>query len=115
MAHHEPNPLDHAEVTSASLGFHVAAFVIALVAMAVACFVTVGVDLPRHSTLTWISALAAVAGLSQLYLMFKLDFSQARRWHTISLALIIPLFFMSIGLTIWMFDHLATRTMLMGG
>lgn len=115
MAHQEHNPLDHADVASASLGFHITAFVIGMVAMAAACFVTVGVELPRHNTLMWISALAAIAGLSQLYLMFKLDLSEARRWHTISLLLTIPLFFMSIGLTIWMFDHLATRTMLMGG
>ena len=115
MAHPEHNPIEHPEIQAASAGFYIAAFVIALVAMLAGCFITVGIDLPQSTTLTWISVLAVIAGLSQLYLMFKLDLSDARRWHTISLVLTIPLFFMSIGLTIWMFGHLAARTMLMGG
>lgn len=115
MAHHEHNPIEHAEIQATSAGFHIAAFVIATIAMLVGCFLTVGINLSQSSTLTWISVLAVIAGLSQLYLMFRLDLSEARRWHTVSLVLTIPLFFMSIGLTIWMFEHLAARTMLMGG
>lgn len=115
MAHEEHhNPLDHPEVRSASAGWYVTAFVLALTAMVIGCIVTQGFDISPTANLAWISVLAAIAGLSQLYLLFKLDLSRTMIWHTVSLALTAPLFFMAIGLTIWMFHYLTLRTMLGG-
>lgn len=111
MAHDSHNPLIHPEVRGASTGLYIAAFVLATVAMGIGCIVTVGFDLPRGSTLEWISILAAIATLGQLYLLFKLDLSKTMRWHTISLVLTIPLFVMAIGLTVFMFHYLELRVM----
>lgn len=115
MSEEHHNPLSHPEVRSASTAFYVAAFVLGMAAMAIACLVTVGFDLPEGSTLTWITVLAIIAGLGQLYLLFKLDLSPAMIWHTVSLVLTVPLFFMAVGLTIWMFHYLDMRTMVGGG
>ncbi|HET7314032.1 hypothetical protein [Salinisphaera sp.] len=112
MAHDEHNPLTHPEVRNASTGLYVAAFVLGMAAMGIACLVTVGFDLSQVTILTWLAVLAAVASLGQLYLLFKLDLSRAMLWHTVSLVLTIPLFFMAIGLTIFMFHYLEARVML---
>ena len=114
MAHDEHNPLTHPEVRSASSAMYIAAFVLGIVAMGIACLVTVGFDLSQSDTLTWITVLAVIAGLGQLFLLFKLDLSKAMIWHTVSLELTVPLFFMAVGLTIWMFHYLALRTMVGG-
>lgn len=114
MAHDHHNPLTHPEVRNASTPMYVAAFVLAMAAMGIACLLTVGTGLSQAQTLTWISVLAIVAGLGQLVLLFKLDLSRAMLWHTVSLVLTIPLFFMAIGLTIWMFRYLSMRTMIGG-
>ncbi|MGN8159093.1 hypothetical protein ACS8Y6_02335 [Salinisphaera sp. RV14] len=114
MAHDHHNPLTHPEVRGASSATYIAAFVLGTVAMGIACLVTVGFDMSQTDTVTWITVLAVIAGLGQLFLLFKLDLSPTMIWHTLSLALTVPLFFMAIGLTIWMFHYLTLRTMLGG-
>jgi cytochrome o ubiquinol oxidase operon protein cyoD len=44
--------------------------------------------------------------------MFRLDLSDAQRWKSATLLLVLPLFVLSIGLTGWMFHTLYPRTML---
>lgn len=112
MAHEPHNPLTHPEVRNASTGLYVAAFVLGMVALGVGCLVTVGLDLSQISTLTWLAVIAAVASVGQLYLLFKLDLSRAMWWHTVSLVLTIPLFFMAVGLTMFMFHYLDARVMI---
>ena len=115
MAAHQHNPLGHPEVQSASLIKYTAAFVLGMALMVVACIVTVAGGMNQLDTLIWIGVLALVAVCGQLYLLFKLDLSQAMIWHTVSAVATIPLFFIAIALTIWMFHHLEMRTMMGAG
>lgn len=111
MSRDHHNPLVHPEVRHASAGLYIAAFILGMGAMGVGCLMTVGFDLSQVSTLTWLAVLATAASLGQLYLLFKLDLSPAMWWHTVSLVLTIPLFFMAIGLTMFMFHYLDLRVM----
>ena len=115
MSAQDHNPLAHPEVQSASLIKYAAAFVLGLVLMVAACIITVGGGMSQLNTLIWIGVLALIAVCGQLYLLFKLDLSKAMIWHTVSAVATIPLFFIAIVLTIWMFHHLEMRTMMGAG
>lgn len=113
MAHDEHhNPLDHPEVQNASAGSYIAAFVLALSAMIIGCILTAGVDISRITDMAWIAVLATIAGFGQLWLFFKLDLSRHMFWHTMAFVMTVPLFFIAVGLTFWMFHYLTLRTML---
>lgn len=114
MSHEAHNPLDHPEVRTASVSRYLGAFIIGLGLMLVALWLVAGHAMQAASLITALSLLALVAVLAQLYLLFRLDLSESRLWHTISLAMTVPLFIMAVGLTIWMFHSLTTRTMLPG-
>lgn len=114
MAHDAHNPLEHPEVQGASTGRFLGAFVLGLGLMLAALWMVVNNALPTTSMVATFSVMALVAGLGQFYLLFNLDFSEHRIWHTISLVMTIPLFILAIALTVWMFQALAVRTMLPG-
>ena len=115
MAEHEHSPLDHPEIQSSSTVNYLIAFVIAMVFMVVSCVLTVGIDMSSLSTIIWIGVIALIATIAQLYLLFKLDLSKTMIWHTVSAIATIPLFFISITLTMWMFHYLQARVMIDGG
>lgn len=115
MAHHQSKPIDHPEIQAAGTGQYIAAFVLALVLMLAACIITLGGGLSQATTLVWIGVLALIAVVGQLYLLFKLDLSKTMIWHTVSAVLTIPLVFISIVLTMWMFQYLDMRVMVGGG
>ncbi|RJS91283.1 hypothetical protein [Salinisphaera sp. Q1T1-3] len=115
MAHHDQHPLDHPEVQASSTPKYVFAFILAMGVMIASCLITVVGDMSQLATLTWIGVLALIAVIGQLYFLFKLDTSKAMIWHTVSAAATIPLFFIAIVLTIWMFHHLEMRVMLGAG
>lgn len=115
MAHHPSNPIEHPEIQAAGTVQYVAAFVLALALMLVACAITLGGGLPQSTTLIWIGVLALIAVVGQLYLLFKLDLSKTMIWHTVSAVLTIPLVFISIVLTMWMFQYLNMRVMIGSG
>ena len=58
-----------------------------------------------------ISGLAIIALLCQTFLSFGLDITRHNIWKSVSLVLTIPLFILTIGLTVWMFQQLAINTM----
>lgn len=115
MAHHEHDPLDHPEVQAAGTGAYVGAFILGMATLILGCLITVGTDMSQIADLIWIGVLALIAVCGQLYLLFKLDLSKTMIWHTVSAVATIPLFFIAIVLTIWMFHHLEMRVMLGGG
>lgn len=115
MAHHEPNSLDHPEIQAAGTVQYISAFVLGLALMVVSCIITLGAGMAQSTTLTTIGILALVAVVGQLYLLFKLDLSKTMIWHTVSAVLTIPLIFISIVLTMWMFQYLEMRVMVGGG
>lgn len=112
MPAHSTDPLLHPEVRQANALAYCAGFVASTVFMAIALVITLGRVLPYLGLLAAISALAVLALLAQVVLLFRLDLSETQLWKTVSLALVIPLFVLSIGLTGWMFHTLYPRTML---
>jgi cytochrome o ubiquinol oxidase subunit IV len=114
MSHGHSNPIEHPEVQLASMGGYLIAFVVGLGAMLAALWMVVGHALSPVSLAMAISLIALVTAIIQLYFLFKLDLSSTQIWHTVSIVMTAPLFVMAVGLTIWMFHTLMTRTMLPG-
>ncbi|NNC23987.1 hypothetical protein HKX42_09080 [Salinisphaera sp. USBA-960] len=114
MSEQHHNPLDHAEVQVASAPRYLAAFVIGFGLMALAALILVFADLSLVGALLELSIIGFVAIVIQLYLLFKLDIHESRIWHTISFVMTVPLLFIAITLTQWMFHTLAIRTALGG-
>jgi len=105
-AHHDESPLQHAEVQQASgLGYSLG-FILSTAFMLAALLLTQARALAPLPLLLSISAIALLALLSQSLLFFRMDFSAAHVWKTVSLILTVPLFILSIGLTVWMFHYL---------
>jgi len=111
--HHEESPLLHAEVQQASGWGYAAGFVLSSLFMLGALLLTQSRTLPALPMLVAISAIALLALLAQSLLFFRMDFSTVHVWKTVSLILTVPLFILSIGLTVWMFHYL-NGLMIMG-
>lgn len=107
------NPLDHPEVRQASAWRYIAGFVSTIVLMQAALYVTLRQHLPFTEYALTVAGLALASLLSQAALFFGLDISRAQIWKSVSLVLTVPLFILSVGLTVWMFQNLMTRTMIM--
>lgn len=114
MSHEHHNPLEHPDVQVASAPRYIAAFVVALGLMVAAALITEFADLSLMGVLIELSIIGFVAIVIQLYLLFKLDIAKSRIWHTVSFVLTVPLLFIAISLTQWMFHNLAVRTALGG-
>ena len=110
MAHGDEDALNHPELRIGSrLGdFFGYAFTLVFMSLAFALVYTHALTgMMLESVLTLIAFV--VIGV-QLFLFTNLDISPAQRWKTIATILAIPLFFMVIGLTAWMFYTLSLRT-----
>jgi cytochrome o ubiquinol oxidase operon protein cyoD len=104
--HHEDAAVQHAEVQQASgLGYSVG-FILSTAFMLAALLMTQAQVMPPLPLLISISAIALLALLAQSVLFFRMDFSAVHIWKTVSLILTVPLFILSIGLTVWMFHYL---------
>ena len=107
------NPLDHPEVRMASAWRYISGFIASIVLMQAALVVTLHQHLPYEEYAFTIGSLALVSLMSQAALFFGLDISRAQIWKSVTLFLTVPLFILTVGLTVWMFQSLADRTMLM--
>ena len=107
------DPLKHPEVQMGSAWRYIAGFISSMVLMQAALLVTMRQHLPYAEYAFTIGGLALVSLLSQAGLFFGLDISRAQIWKSVSLILTVPLFILSVGLTVWMFQSLAERTMIM--
>lgn len=105
------SPLQHAEVQSASWSSYLPGYLIGLALMGGAYWAASSHGLGSVTALTLISVCAGVAIVAQLVLLLHLDLSKDQIWNTIALVLTVPLFILAIGLTVWMFQGLYTRTM----
>jgi cytochrome o ubiquinol oxidase subunit IV len=107
------NPLDHPEVRMASAWRYIAGFISTIVLMEAAFMVTMRQQLPYVEYASTVAGLGLAALLSQAALFFGLDISRAQIWKSVSLVLTVPLFILAVGLSVWMFQSLMTRTMIM--
>jgi cytochrome o ubiquinol oxidase operon protein cyoD len=115
MSEPETNPLLHGEVQQASLIGYSAGFLLTLLLLGVALLLTELRPMPAIYLLGSISGLAIIALFFQTFLSFGLDISRHNIWKSVSLVLTVPLFILTIGLTVWMFQQLAINTMIPGG
>jgi cytochrome o ubiquinol oxidase operon protein cyoD len=112
MSTHQIDPLQHPEVQQASLRGYISGYGVTLAGLGICLLVTQAHVLAPIPLLSAISALALVLLIAQAFLFFGLDFSQHNIWKTFSVILTVPLFVLSIGLTVWMFHELNGLTML---
>lgn len=106
MPHRHRNPLEHPEVQLARTRNYLTGFLIATLLMAISLLIVTHHLLPADGREPMILVIALGAVVAQLRLLFRLDWSATQRWHTVALALILPLFVMLIGLSLWMFHSL---------
>ena len=108
------NPLEHPEVQQGTTGRYIAAFLASAALMGGAYYASTQ-KLPFVEFVTMAAGLSLAALVSQLVLFFGLNVSQAQIWKGIALFLAIPLFIITIGMTVWAFSSLYARTMPMDG
>jgi len=104
--HPEPDPLAHAEVQQASVIGYVAGYALTVVLLGVALLLTQIHGIQPVPLLVTISGLAIFLLVAQSMFFFGLDLSRYNIWKSVSLVLTVPLFILSIGLTVWMFHAL---------
>jgi cytochrome o ubiquinol oxidase operon protein cyoD len=114
MSEPQADPLLHGEVQQASVLGYTAGFLATLALLGAALLLTEFHMMPPLYLLGSISGLALIALLCQTFLSFGLDITRHNIWKSVSLVLTIPLFILSIGLTVWMFQQLAMNTMIPG-
>jgi cytochrome o ubiquinol oxidase operon protein cyoD len=114
MATHQPDPVLHPEVQQASVTGYTVGFVMSLLLLLAALLLTEQHALPPLKLLAAISALAMVALFAQCFLFFGLNIALHNIWKSVSLVLTVPLFILTIGLTVWMFHQLDDLTMIPG-
>jgi cytochrome o ubiquinol oxidase operon protein cyoD len=110
--HPNPDPLRHAEVQQAgSLGY-ISGTVLTIALLGIALLLTEQKGLQPQALLITISGLSIFLLIAQSMLFFGLDVTRYNIWKSVSLALTVPLFILSIGLTVWMFHSLNHLMML---
>jgi cytochrome o ubiquinol oxidase operon protein cyoD len=110
--HPEPDPLAHPEVQQASSAGYVMGYALTVALLGIGLFATHEESLPPMPLLVALSILAVFLLLAQAMTFFGLNFSRYHVWKTVSLVLTVPLFILSIGLTVWMFHALDNVTMM---
>ncbi|HTQ70555.1 MAG TPA: hypothetical protein VMH92_03575 [Acidocella sp.] len=113
MAGSHSDPLAHPEVRQGGALRYIAGFISTVALMGAAMVVTLRHDLAYSSFVELVGGLAFLALLSQAVLYYGLDISRSQIWKSVSLILTVPLFIITVGLTVWMFQSLDQRTMLM--
>ncbi|MHB8348492.1 MAG: cytochrome o ubiquinol oxidase subunit IV [Acidiferrobacterales bacterium] len=106
MSSDHRNPLEHPEVQQARAGNYLFGFLLATALMGASLLVATRHALPAAGNEATVAVIALVTVVAQLRLLFHLDWSVTRRWHTLALVLTVPLFVMLIGLSLWMFHSL---------
>jgi cytochrome o ubiquinol oxidase operon protein cyoD len=111
MSAHHSNPLENPEVLQGSVLRFTIGFLASVLFMAAAFYAT-QLKLPFLELAEIIVGLTFLTLLAQAALFFGLDASRAQIWKSVSLILTVPLFIISVGLTVWAFSSLYSRTML---
>ncbi len=114
MSAHDSNPLLHPEVQQAGIIGYATGFLATLALLGAALLMTELHVMPPTPLLGSISGLAITALLCQTFLSFGLDIPRHNIWKSVSLVLTVPLFILTIGLTVWMFQQLDALTMIPG-
>jgi cytochrome o ubiquinol oxidase operon protein cyoD len=109
MAGHS-DPLNHPELRQGTVLRYVIATVASGLCMTLA-YLYAQQKLSQAALLEGLAIALLVSLLTQAALFFGLDLSRAQIWKGISLVLTLPLFLVTIGITVWVFSSLYGRTM----
>ncbi|HEY1858235.1 hypothetical protein [Acidocella sp.] len=112
MSTQHSNPLHHPEVQQASALGYVSGYIVSVLMLLGALLLVSGHALSPMLLLVAVSGLALLALIAQAFFFYGLDISQHQIWKSISLVLTVPLFVLSIGLTVWMFHEMSGRMMM---
>jgi cytochrome o ubiquinol oxidase operon protein cyoD len=110
--HEDADPLMHPEVQQSSVFGYLSGYAVTVLLLLLSMYITIAHMLPPIPLLGVLSGLALVILIAQAFLFFGLDFSQHHIWKSLSIILTVPLFILSIGLTVWMFHSLDGLTMM---
>jgi cytochrome o ubiquinol oxidase operon protein cyoD len=110
--HPEPNPLLHAEVQQAGSIGYISGYILTVALLGVALLLTQQKGLEPQALIITLSGLTVFLLIAQGLLFFGLDVTRYNIWKSVSLVLTVPLFILSIGLTVWMFHSLNHLMML---
>jgi|GEM_PF-2664031 cytochrome o ubiquinol oxidase operon protein cyoD len=111
MSAHHSDPLDNPEVQQGTTLRFAVAFLASVLFMGAALLVSQH-KLPFLEFAEIVVGLTFLTLAAQATLFFGLDISRAQIWKSVSLILTVPLFIISVGLTVWAFSSLYSRTML---
>jgi cytochrome o ubiquinol oxidase operon protein cyoD len=112
MSNHLSDPLAHAEVQQARVGRYFVAFFSSSILMLLAFVVSQQQKLSYVQFAEALGALLLFTLISQAALFFGLNLSREQIWKSVSLALVVPLFIVTIGFTVVVFASLYARTMI---
>jgi cytochrome o ubiquinol oxidase operon protein cyoD len=112
MSTHDTDPLLHPEVQQASVKGYITGYGLTIIGLGICLLITKAGGIQPMLLLGLVSAIALFLLIAQAFLFFGLDFSQHNIWKSLSVILTVPLFVLSIGLTVWMFHELDSMTML---
>jgi cytochrome o ubiquinol oxidase operon protein cyoD len=107
-----PDPLAHPEVQQAGPIGYVAGYILTVGLLGVALLLTETKGLDQQALLITLSGLSIFLLIAQSMLFFGLDVTRYNIWKSVSLVLTVPLFILSIGLTVWMFHSLNNLMMM---
>ncbi|WP_298283446.1 hypothetical protein [Acidocella sp.] len=110
MATDHYQPLQHPEVQQGTALRYVGATVISGLALYGAYYVAMTRP-PLAELVETLLVSLLVSLLVQAALYFGLDASRAQIWKSVTLILTVPLFLVTIGMTVWAFSSLYARTM----
>ena len=108
---HNEQPWEHPEIRLASAGQYLIGYVMTVALFGIGTFLVVQHVLTPVELFFSLCMIAMIAVVTQLTLLFHLDFSETQLWNTMTLVLNVPLLILSIGLTAWMFQGLYDRLM----
>lgn len=116
MAGSHSNPLEHPEVRMGGAFRYILGFVTTILLMFVAMLVALhrkaNPAMDYETFVIIVAILLLVALLLQAAFFYGLDLVQTQVWKNISLILTVPLFIITVALTVWMFQSLDHRTMI---
>ena len=108
---HNEHPWEHPEIRNSSAGQYVIGYIATTVLMGIGCLLVTRHLLTPIELFFSLCKITMITIVTQLTLLFHLDFSETQIWNTFTLALNVPLLILSIGLTSWMFQELYDHVM----
>ena len=104
-------PWGHPEIEESSQARYLVGYAASLILLGLSLALVLTHPIVGNTLLTVVSVIAWVTVMTQLILLFHLNFSETQRWNSLTLMLNVPLLILSVGLSAWMFSALYAHVM----